>query len=343
MRRPRLERVAYRRWTSRRPDCLCWRRAPAPELSKNRSPRHQGGGLHHFLVQRPASAERTSSVIAAVFFSPRYEGEVEPIDSVRCTSVSTSSARRSMTAESFQTGEARSEQDRLVTDPIGIVLMRPGVGLVACADVLPDFVPGIRRYGGRGITEERHRAGWLDQSVETLQRVRPVHPVEGAAHDDQLEQTQGRAEIVGTAGDKVMFAVVPASVRAAASISGVGSIATTSRASGANWAGKRTGTAAKVERPVLGLKASDLGDPANERPARKALGPVRSAPRRSGSGPGRTVAVWERRSSALLDRVKNSTVCRAETIPAFRAVVLSSGRLPHEMQRSTGERRILRT
>jgi hypothetical protein len=50
--------------------------------------------------------------------------------------------------------------------------------------------------------EQRHGARRLDHPVEPLERFHPVHPVEGAAHDDQVEPPQGRAEVVGTARDK---------------------------------------------------------------------------------------------------------------------------------------------
>ena len=83
----------------------CWN-SSADRAQLLWAPRHEGGGLDHFLAdvgERGADVRRDGggSLLAEM------PGEVEPIDRVRCTIISISRARRSMTLKrsSWANGE----------------------------------------------------------------------------------------------------------------------------------------------------------------------------------------------------------------------------------------------
>ena len=216
-------------------------------------------------------------------FSPRCAGDVEPIESARCTSVSTSIGAAFDHAEALQASEGRLEQDRLVAYPVGIVVMRPGVGLVVLADAVPDLPPGI--WPGSQGRNRRTTPPRLPGSIirsRPLERVHTIHPMKRPAHDNQVEMAQCRVEVIGAAGDEADVCRLPGQACGPRrSISGEGSTAITSRTSGAKLRASGAGPQPRSSTRLPGAKAGDLGDAADQR--RRVRHPASLVVRRSGA------------------------------------------------------------
>ena len=62
--------------------------------------------------------------------------------------------------------------------------------------------PGILRQLGISGAQQRHGAPGLDQAVQPLQGPRAVHPMEGTAHDREMEPAQFGSDIGRAALDE---------------------------------------------------------------------------------------------------------------------------------------------
>ncbi len=232
-----------------------------------RPPRHQGGGFHHFFVDvrkgRAHLGNHCRRLLAELrgrrgrhgkrALHQRLDVERAPLDDT----------------ELFQPAKSRIEQEGLVAHPVSAPASATvGAVLIALADLLPGRPPGIRRQLGRGIMEQGDGAAGVDHAVEPPQRIRAIHPVERAAHDDQVEGAELGSEIVGAAGDE-------ADVRRLCVLGGPraglgqhvgrrvhGHHLGRERREGA---GERAGTAAKVEQAMPGAQGGGPGDPADQR------------------------------------------------------------------------------
>ncbi|HTJ91001.1 MAG TPA: hypothetical protein VL356_12595 [Acidocella sp.] len=120
------------------------------------------------------------------------------MDKARSTNVSALVLRRSITEISSKALKGRVEQHGQMRHPVRAAV-RGARFLIAREQGAELTAPGIFRQVRMVVAKQDDGAARLDHPVQPAQRFDPIHPMEGAAHGNELEAAQLRPQIVGTA------------------------------------------------------------------------------------------------------------------------------------------------